>query len=145
MTFIYGHRGARGEAPENTLAGFELCLELGVRRCELDLHLSRDGELVVIHDPTLKRTTGRGGKVSEKAVADLVALDARQGGPVWPRPSPIPTLRELFALSADALKVAVAEIAPKGRKNLAMEMWLTDPTSAWAGPSANKANRGGAR
>lgn len=96
MTLIYGHRGARGEAPENTLAGFELCLELGVKRCELDLHLSRDGELVVIHDPTLKRTTGRGGKVSEKAVADLVALDARQGGPVWPRPSPIPTLRELF-------------------------------------------------
>ncbi len=96
MTLIYGHRGARGEAPENTLAGFELCLELGVTRCELDLHLSRDGELVVIHDPTLKRTTGRGGKVSEKAVADLVALDARQGGPVWPRPCPIPTLRELF-------------------------------------------------
>ena len=96
MTLIYGHRGARGEAPENTLAGFELCLELGVTRCELDLHLSRDGELVVIHDPTLKRTTGRGGKVSEKAVADLIALDARQGGPVWPLPCPIPTLRELF-------------------------------------------------
>ena len=96
MTFIYGHRGARGEAPENTLAGFELCLELGVQRCELDLHLSRDGELVVIHDPTLKRTTGRGGKVSEKAVADLLALDARQGGPSWPRPCPIPTLRQLF-------------------------------------------------
>ena len=57
MTLIYGHRGAKGEAPENTLVSFQQCLEHGVRRCELDLHLSRDGELMVIHDPTLKRTT----------------------------------------------------------------------------------------
>ena len=55
MTLIYGHRGAKGEAPENTLASFQRCLEHGVTRCELDLHLSRDGELMVIHDATLKR------------------------------------------------------------------------------------------
>jgi glycerophosphoryl diester phosphodiesterase len=53
VTLIYGHRGAKGEAPENTLTSFQECLKHGVRRCELDLHLSMDGELMVIHDPTL--------------------------------------------------------------------------------------------
>lgn len=96
MTLIYGHRGAKGEAPENTLASFKRCLEHGVTRCELDLHLSRDGELMVIHDPSLKRTTGLRGKVIEQDAADLVRHDARLGGPGWHRPCPIPRLRELF-------------------------------------------------
>ncbi len=96
MTLIYGHRGAKGEAPENTLASFEQCLQHGVRRCELDLHLSRDGELMVIHDPTLKRTTGRRGKVAQHDAAELVKYDARQGGPGWKTPCPIPRLSELF-------------------------------------------------
>ena len=96
MTLIYGHRGAKGEAPENTLASFQQCLQHGVRRCELDLHLSRDGELMVIHDPTLKRTTGRRGKVVEHDAADLVTYDARLGGPGWREPCPIPRLDELF-------------------------------------------------
>ncbi|WOC78441.1 glycerophosphodiester phosphodiesterase [Stutzerimonas frequens] len=96
MTLIYGHRGAKGEAPENTLASFEQCLQHGVRRCELDLHLSRDGELMVIHDPTLKRTTGRRGKVAQHDAEELVEYDARQGGPGWKTPCPIPRLSELF-------------------------------------------------
>ena len=96
MTLIYGHRGAKGEAPENTLASFQKCLEHGVTRCELDLHLSRDGELMVIHDPTLKRTTGRRGKVAEHSAEELCGYDARLGGPDWPRPTPIPRLAELF-------------------------------------------------
>ncbi|NQD92696.1 glycerophosphodiester phosphodiesterase [Pseudomonas sp. CrR25] len=96
MTLIYGHRGAKGEAPENTLTSFQACLEHGVRRCELDLHLSRDGELMVIHDPTLKRTTGRRGKVAEHNAAELVGYDARKGGPGWVSPCPIPRLAELF-------------------------------------------------
>lgn len=98
MTLIYGHRGAKGEAPENTLVGFKQCLEHGVRRCELDLHLSKDGELMVIHDPTLKRTTGRRGKVVEHVADDLVRYDARHGGPGWKQPCPIPRLAELFEL-----------------------------------------------
>ncbi len=97
MTLIYGHRGARGEAPENTLAGFRHCLAQGVSRCELDLHLCADGELMVIHDPTLRRTTGRRGRVSTHSAAQLEALDARRAGPDWPHPCPIPRLRSLFA------------------------------------------------
>ncbi len=96
MTLLYGHRGARGEAPENTLASFQRCLAQGVTRCELDLHLSRDGQLMVIHDPTLRRTTGRRGKVSHYDAAELQHMDARHGGPSWPQPCPIPTLAELF-------------------------------------------------
>lgn len=96
MTLIYGHRGAKGEAPENTLAGFKQCLAHGVRRCELDLHLSKDGELMVIHDPTLKRTTGRRGKVVEHDAEELTQYDARQGGPSWKQPCPIPRLADLF-------------------------------------------------
>ncbi|WP_455925803.1 glycerophosphodiester phosphodiesterase [Pseudomonas putida] len=96
MTLIYGHRGAKGEAPENTLNSFQQCLKHGVRRCELDLHLSRDGQLMVIHDPTLKRTTERRGKVAEHDAAELVTYDARKGGPGWVHPCPIPRLEELF-------------------------------------------------
>lgn len=96
MTLIYGHRGAKGEAPENTLASFQACLNHGVKRCELDLHLSRDGELMVIHDPTLKRTTDRRGKVVDYTAADLTQIDARKGGPGWPTPCPVPTLETLF-------------------------------------------------
>lgn len=96
MTLIYGHRGAKGEAPENTLVSFEQCLQHGVRRCELDLHLSRDGELMVIHDPTLKRTTGRRGKVVQHDADELANYDAREGGPGWKTPCLIPRLSELF-------------------------------------------------
>jgi len=96
VTLIYGHRGAKGEAPENTLAGFKQCLDRGVRRCELDLHLSKDGELMVIHDPTLKRTTGRRGKVVEHDADELTRYDARHVGPDWKQPCPIPRLSEVF-------------------------------------------------
>ncbi|MDH4557579.1 glycerophosphodiester phosphodiesterase [Pseudomonas sp. BN417] len=96
MTLIYGHRGAKGECPENTLASFQHCLSHGVKRCELDLHLSRDGELMVIHDSSLKRTTGRRGKVSEHDAEELESYDARLGGPGWNQPCPVPRLATLF-------------------------------------------------
>lgn len=97
MLYIYGHRGARGEVPENTLASFQRCLADGVHRCELDLHLSADDELMVIHDPTLKRTTGHSGRVCSLRAAELEQLDARLAGPEHPLPCPIPRLRTLFS------------------------------------------------
>lgn len=96
MTLIYGHRGARGEAPENTLPSFRQALAAGVKRVELDLHLSSDQQLMVIHDPTLKRTTGLGGRVNQHSAAELMRLDARRNGPAWPENCPIPSLEELF-------------------------------------------------
>lgn len=96
MTLIYGHRGALGEAPENTLVSFQVCLAAGVTRCELDLRLSKDGQLMVIHDASLKRTTGRRGKVSQFTAQQLMAMDARHNTAPWPTPCPIPSLEQLF-------------------------------------------------
>ncbi|WBE26401.1 glycerophosphodiester phosphodiesterase [Denitrificimonas caeni] len=97
MTLIYGHRGARGEAPENTLVSFQACLAAGVTRCELDLHLSKDLQLIVIHDASLKRTTGRRGKVSQYTAEQLLQMDARHNTAPWPSPCPIPSLEHLFS------------------------------------------------
>lgn len=97
MTLIYGHRGARGEAPENTLPSFRRALDAGVTRVELDLHLSSDRQLMVIHDPTLKRTTGLRGKIARHTAAELMQMDARRNGPAWPEPCPIPSLEQLFS------------------------------------------------
>ena len=55
---VVGHRGAQGEAPENTVAGVRHAIDRGVRHLEIDLRLSSDGRLVVLHDDKLKRTTG---------------------------------------------------------------------------------------
>src|SRR5688572_14978165 len=72
-----GHRGAMGLRPENTLESFDLAFDLGAHMVELDVHLSKDGHPVVIHDDTLARTT-TGGRafVSDLTLAELRALDA---------------------------------------------------------------------
>lgn len=71
-----GHRGAAGEAPENTLASFELALRQGADGIEFDVHLSRDGVPVVIHDSRLNRTTSGSGRVGEHGAVALRRLDA---------------------------------------------------------------------
>lgn len=73
---VIAHRGASGDAPENTIAAFELALEQGADGIELDVHLSADEHPVVIHDFTLERTTDGAGPVSEHTVRELKRLDA---------------------------------------------------------------------
>ena len=73
---VIAHRGASADAPENTIAAFELALEQGADGIELDVHLSADGHPVVIHDFTLERTTNGSGPVSAQRVRDLKRLDA---------------------------------------------------------------------
>lgn len=85
---IIGHRGAAGLEPENTLPSFRTAVALGVQAVELDVHLCED-ELVVIHDPTLERTTNGTGEVSRTSFAALRALDAGDGAQV-------PTLAEVI-------------------------------------------------
>ncbi len=70
------HRGASAYAPENTLEAYREALELGAGGLELDVHLTRDGRLVVIHDDTVDRTTDGSGPVRDKTLAELQALDA---------------------------------------------------------------------
>ncbi|WP_166261115.1 glycerophosphodiester phosphodiesterase [Marinobacter salicampi] len=98
---VYGHRGAKGEAPENTLASFRHAYRHGVRHFELDLVLSGDGVPIVIHDLTLERTTGKTGKVSEHTAVELAAMDARRNTVVWPRPAGVPTLADVIAECPD--------------------------------------------
>ena len=74
MVLIIGHRGARNLWPENSLEGFRCTRELGVDAVEFDVHLARDGELVVIHDPSLERTTGGTGPVGVRAATELAAI-----------------------------------------------------------------------
>jgi glycerophosphoryl diester phosphodiesterase len=74
MVLIIGHRGARNLWPENSLEGFRRARDLGVDAVEFDVHLARDGELVVIHDPSLERTTKGTGPVADRTAAELDAL-----------------------------------------------------------------------
>ena len=80
-----GHRGAKGYKPENTLASFAKAIELNVDAIELDVHLSSDGEIMVIHDETLNRTTTKTGFVSDYSASELKKLG-------------IPTLEEVILL-----------------------------------------------
>lgn len=76
MTVIVAHRGASAQAPENTMEAFRLAVELGADAIELDVHLTDDGQLAVIHDETLDRTTDRGGPVASLTMDDIRAADA---------------------------------------------------------------------
>ncbi len=73
---VFGHRGAAGLAPENTLPSFALGIALGCDVLELDVHGTRDGVIVVFHDPTLDRTTNGEGLVTDHSYAQLQKLDA---------------------------------------------------------------------
>lgn len=100
---IIGHRGARNEAPENTLAGFLHARQLGCQAFELDVRLSSDHELMVIHDSTLTRTTGLRDAVKNLSAADMATLDARKNTAPWPEPCPIPTLQDVVDTAPDCL------------------------------------------
>lgn len=93
---IIGHRGARREAPENTLAGFRYLRALGIDHVELDVRLSRDHQLVVIHDTTVNRTTDGQGEVSQLTAAELGALNAAASFSGWPDATPVPLLRDVL-------------------------------------------------
>jgi glycerophosphoryl diester phosphodiesterase len=91
MVNIIGHRGAAAEEPENTLRGFRRALDAGAAGVELDVHLTKDGRLAVIHDETLDRTTNGRGRVQDFTLAELQKLDAGHG-------ERIPSLEEVAAL-----------------------------------------------
>jgi glycerophosphoryl diester phosphodiesterase len=100
MARIYAHRGASAELPENTLPAFSRAVELGAFGIELDVHLSRDGVPVVIHDETVDRTTDGIGAIADLDLVQLKQLDAGNG-------STIPTLAEVLDLIGDRLHVDI--------------------------------------
>lgn len=76
MTLVVAHRGASADAPENTMLAFQRAVEMGADAIELDVHLTKDGKLAVIHDDTLDRTTRLTGPVAAKTMAQIRCADA---------------------------------------------------------------------
>lgn len=109
MSLIYGHRGASGHAPENTLEAFRLAMDMGADGFELDVHVSKDGQLVVIHDETVDRTTDSTGLVRDLTLEQLKQLDACNGMEAY-RGAKIPTLGEVFDLVQDTHHIVNVEI-----------------------------------
>ena len=93
---VFAHRGARTEAPENTLAAFELAIAQGADAIELDARLTADGHIVVLHDANLDRTTNGKGRVAQKTLAELQAVDAGSPFSEKYRGEKIPLLEEVF-------------------------------------------------
>lgn len=92
--YLMAHRGNRVACPENTLAAFRQAVADGADIVETDLHVTRDGEFVCLHDATLERTTTGRGAVAEKTLAELRTLSANYGRPAFANER-IPTLAEL--------------------------------------------------
>ena len=97
MQKVFAHRGASGYAPENTLEAFELAVRMGADGVELDVHMTRDGELVVAHDEALSRVSNGLGFIRDKTVAELKRLRFNKTHPEYPNAT-IPTLREVYEL-----------------------------------------------
>lgn len=103
-TKIYGHRGVKGEYPENTMLGFKKALELGVDGLEIDVHLTKDGELVIIHDELLERTTTGEGWVKDATLSEIKAYSVGAKFETFPKYErswdleKVPTLSELLDL-----------------------------------------------
>ena len=114
---IGAHRGASARAPENTLAAFGAALEDGAELVELDVHLTRDGRLAVIHDAETQRTTGTAGVVAELSMSELRRLDAgRHKGPQWAGEQ-IPELGDVFAAVRGRMRAARGVVAGNARSS----------------------------
>jgi glycerophosphoryl diester phosphodiesterase len=104
---VFAHRGGAALAPENTAAAFAQAAAMGAHGCELDVRLSRDGEVVVIHDATLERTTDASGPVSALSAAELARVDAGfhfgagAGHPWRGRGEGVPRLADVLAAHPD--------------------------------------------
>ncbi|MDD3410609.1 MAG: glycerophosphodiester phosphodiesterase [Eubacteriales bacterium] len=99
MQCIYGHRGASGYAPENTLEAFELAAKMGAAGVELDTHITRDGEVVVTHDERIDRVSSGSGLVKDYTLKELKGFKFNKTHPEYVNAT-IPTLREVYELLA---------------------------------------------
>ncbi|NMA61790.1 MAG: glycerophosphodiester phosphodiesterase [Firmicutes bacterium] len=98
---VVAHRGYSSKAPENTMAAFEMALDVGSDGLELDVHLTKDGEVIVIHDHTLERTSNGTGIVEQHTLAELQKLDAGSWFAPEFKGERLPTLRQVCELVKD--------------------------------------------
>lgn len=92
---VVAHRGASGHRPENTFASFDLAVKMGADMIELDVHPSGDGDLVVMHDDTVDRTTGGHGRICTMSTSELRRLNAASKSS-WDAFEPVPTFAEVL-------------------------------------------------
>ncbi|MDF3147149.1 MULTISPECIES: glycerophosphodiester phosphodiesterase family protein [unclassified Streptomyces] len=105
MNFLtIGHRGVMGVEPENTLRSFVAAQQAGLDAIELDLHLSKDGALVVMHDTDVDRTTDGTGPIADKTLAELRALDAGRG-------ERVPVFEEVLDAVKSPLQAEIKDVA----------------------------------
>lgn len=109
-----GHRGAKAYEPENTLRSFRRALDLGVNAVELDVRKTRDGNLVVIHDDRVDRTTNGKGLVNELTLEEIKELDAGKG-------EKIPTLEEALEFLDKKVKILI-ELKEIGLEDKVLEI-----------------------
>ena len=98
---IIAHRGFSGVYPENTMLAFRKAIEIGADGIELDVHLSKDGQVMIIHDEALKRTTGLDGVISDYTRAELEKISAGKTKNYEFGFTPIPSLEEYLAFMAE--------------------------------------------
>lgn len=111
---VHAHRGASAVAPENTLAAFRRAIQMGAEALEMDLQLTKDGQVVVIHDATLDRTADRPGRLADLTLAEVKQADAGvRRGPAF-QGERIPTL-------AEVIRLVKAEGAGRVRLNLELK------------------------
>ncbi|WP_273836252.1 glycerophosphodiester phosphodiesterase [Guptibacillus sedimenti] len=96
MVKVFAHRGSSGTHPENTMSAFKEAKKVGAEGIELDVHLTRDGRLAVIHDATINRTTNGVGRVSEYTMEELNKMDAGSWFSKNFQNERIPELREVL-------------------------------------------------
>lgn len=105
---IFGHRGVPTKAPENSLKGFSLLLKYNIPGVELDIHLTKDNKLVVVHDFNTERMTGKRYEISDTTYSKLSSLDIGEG-------EKIPLLKEVFELLGNNV-IYDLEIKSRGNK-----------------------------
>lgn len=110
MSKIFAHRGFSGKYPENTMLAFEKAVEIGVDGIEMDVHLTRDNELVIIHDEDVKRTCNGEGLIRDMTLEQVKKFDASAGFAGVYGFNAIPTLREYFELVKDTPVITNIEL-----------------------------------
>ncbi|UTR06824.1 glycerophosphodiester phosphodiesterase [Alkalihalobacillus sp. LMS6] len=132
MTAIYGHRGAMGIYPENTLPSFQEALANGVEGIELDVQLTKDNQFVVLHDPTVDRTTNGTGHVNEMSLEEVKRLSAGESfthlkkyNESWMTIT-IPTLEEALMMMASYQIEVNIELKPNLSEKKGVEKALLD-------------------
>jgi glycerophosphoryl diester phosphodiesterase len=104
---VIGHRGAMGHAPENTIASFQKGYEMHADIIELDIHLSKDGELVVMHDGDVRRTTKGRGHIKDMTLEEIKSLDAGSHFGSAFKAERVPTLSEVLLWAKEKLPLAI--------------------------------------